>query len=79
MVAKRGKYDTNPLDEEFGDRATDAFADNRPSSRTEEVAGGPTLKIKGPEDDSVQAYSESEAPTRHINDKVTSYPSVFVP
>jgi uncharacterized membrane protein len=31
------------------------------------------------ESDAVRAYSESEAPTRHINDKVTSYPSVFVP
>src|SRR6185369_9871667 len=27
----------------------------------------------------VRAYAESEAPTRHIGDKVTSYPSVFVP
>ena len=79
MVAKRGKYDTNPLDEELADRATDAFANKRESSRTEEVAGGPTLKLERSEDDSVQAYSETEAPTRHINDKFTSYPSIFVP
>jgi uncharacterized membrane protein len=37
------------------------------SSPTEEVHSGPTRDI------------ETEAPTRRIDDKVTSYPSVFVP
>lgn len=37
------------------------------SSPTEEVRSGPTHDI------------ETEAPTRRIDDKVTSYPSVFVP
>jgi uncharacterized membrane protein len=79
MEPKRSKYDTNPLDEEFADRATDSFASGNSDAQTERVFGGPTLEIHRPENDSVHAYSESEAPTRHIGDKVTSYPSVFVP
>lgn len=79
MEPKRSKYDTNPLDEEFADRATDAFGPDASDSQTERVFGGPTVEIYRSERDSVQAYSESEAPTRHIGDKVTSYPSVFVP
>ncbi|HSQ23112.1 MAG TPA: hypothetical protein VLN44_01815 [Pyrinomonadaceae bacterium] len=79
MEPKRSKYDTNPLDEEFADRATDSFAPDASGPQTEKVFGGPTLEINRSENDSVRAYSESEAPTRHIGDKVTSYPSVFVP
>lgn len=79
MEPKRSKYDTNPLEEEFADRASDEFAPDGSGSQTEKIFGGPTLEIHRPEDDSVRAYSESEAPTRYISDKVTSYPSVFVP
>ena len=79
MEPKRSKYDTNPLDEEFADRATDAFGEEPSGSQTEKILGAPTLEIKRSQNDSVQAYAESEAPTRHINDKFTSYPSVFVP
>lgn len=78
MEPKRSKYDTNPLDEDFMDRATDSFGAEQ-SAPTREVHGGPTRAMRGGENDSVRAYSESEAPTRHIGDKVTSYPSVFVP
>lgn len=79
MEPKRSKYDTNPLEEEFADRATDAFASDDSGAETKRVFGGPTIEINRSENDSVHAYSESEAPTRHIGDKVTSYPSVFVP
>src|SRR5262245_9206762 len=78
MEPKRTKYDTNPLDEEVADRATDAFSASQPAP-TNEVQGGPTRPINADEHDTVRAYAESEAPTRHIGDKVTSYPSVFVP
>jgi len=80
MEPKRSKYDTNPLDDDFADRASDAFGPSQPAS-TREVQSGPTHPMGASERDSVQAYSESEAPTRHIGggDKVTSYPSVFVP
>jgi len=79
MEPKRSKYDTNPLEEDFVDRATDSFAPETSGAQTERVFGGPTLEIHRPEHDSFRAYSDSEAPTRHIGDKVTSYPSVFVP
>jgi len=79
MEPKRSRYDTNPLDEEFADRATDSFSPEGSGHQTEKVFGGPTLEIHRPENDSVRAYSETEAPTRLIGDKVTSYPSVFVP
>jgi uncharacterized membrane protein len=79
MEPKRSRYDTNPLDEEFADRATDSFTPEGSGPQTERVFGGPTLEIQRPENDSVRAYSETEAPTRLIGDKVTSYPSVFVP
>ena len=74
MEPKRSKYDTNPLDEDVADRATDAFEPDRPA-QTENVFGGPTREIRREEHDD----SESEAPTRHINDKFTAYPSIFVP
>ena len=77
MEPKRSKYDTNPLEEDFVDRVDDSLASS--GAQTERVFGGPTLEIHRPEHDSFRAYSESEAPTRHIGDKVTSYPSVFVP
>ena len=79
MEPKRSKYDTNPLDEEFADRASDTFAPDAQGPQTERVFGGPTIEIYRTEQDSVEAYSESEAPTRHIGDGITSYPSIFVP
>jgi uncharacterized membrane protein len=75
MEPKRSKYDTNPLDEGFPDRAGKSVGSG---PDTDKVRGARTSDI-GPDNGSVQAYSESEAPTRYIADKVTSYPSVFVP
>src|SRR5262252_1374878 len=77
MEPKRSKYDTNPLDEEVANRATDSFSSSQ--APTNEVQSGPTRRINADEPDTVRAYAESEAPTRHISDKVTSYPSIFVP
>ena len=79
MEPKRNKYDTNPLEEDFVDRANDSFAPQTSGAQTERVFGGPTIEIYHPEHDSVRAYSESEAPTRQIGNGITSYPSVFVP
>ncbi|MGZ8843892.1 MAG: hypothetical protein ACXW18_09540 [Pyrinomonadaceae bacterium] len=79
MEPKRSKYDTNPLEEDFVERADDSFGASPPGSETGRVFGGPTHDIGASEKDTVRAYSESEAPTRHIGDKVSSYPSVFVP
>src|SRR6266436_6331349 len=79
MEPKRTKYDTNPLDGKVAGRADKSFA-SRPGAPTEEVRGGPTRDVGRTENEAARANPESEAPTRRIDgDKVTSYPSVFIP
>jgi len=84
MEPKRSKYDTNPLDENVADRAKKSWSQTSSEtggSTTETMGHGPTRVISRPGDaDAVHAYSESEAPTRRIDDNLgTSYPSIFVP
>jgi uncharacterized membrane protein len=75
MQPKRSKYDTNPLDEKVADRASESF---QPQGDAETIRlGGETTRIEGGE--TSRARSQNEAPTQMIQDKVTSYPSVFVP
>src|SRR5262245_25666415 len=78
MEPKRGKYDTNPLDEDVAHRADESFGSDRSGAATEDISG-PTKPINRNPPQTSRAASESEAPTRHIGDKVTSYPSVLVP
>ncbi len=80
MEPKRSKYDTNPLDQKVADRAEQSFESSRPGPPTEEVGGGPTRDIGRRNDsEAVRGYSESEAPTRLIDDNLaSSYPSVFI-
>jgi len=75
MQPKRSKYDTNPLDEKVADRASESFPSQGDPETTQ--LGGETTRIESNE--TSRARSESEAPTQLIQDKVTSYPSVFVP
>lgn len=75
MEPKRGKYDTNPLDEDVGRRVDEAFGRN--GAPTADIAGQTKPINRDPQ--TARAANESEAPTRRIDDKVTSYPSVFVP
>jgi len=77
MEPKRSKYDTNPLDEDVAHRADESFGSNRPGAATEDISGV-TRPINQSAPETSRAR-ESEAPTRLIDDqKVTSYPSVFV-
>src|ERR1700681_2233109 len=77
MEPKRTKYDTNPLDGKVAERADRSFASGAP---TEEVRSGPTRDIGRTENEAARSHPESEAPTRRIDgDKVSSYPSVFIP
>src|SRR2546425_882545 len=82
MEPKRSKYDTNPLDESVMERAQESWghtSSQTGGSPTENMSGGPTRNIGRP-DEAVQGYSESEAPTRRIDDGLgTSYPSICVP
>jgi len=82
MEPKRSKYDTNPLDEGVASRAKESFGhvhEGRPGPPTEEVRGGPTRDIGRTESEAARLNPETEAPTRRIDDEVTSYPSIFVP
>jgi len=82
MEPKRTKYDTNPLDEGVGRRADKSFGglnEGRPGPPTEEVRGGPTRDIRATESEAARSNPQAEAPTRRIDDEVTSYPSIFVP
>src|SRR5215831_593620 len=76
MEPKRGKYDTNPLDENVAHRADESFGRNGSGVPTEDIAGQTRPINRDPQ--TARAANE-EAPTRRIDDKVTSYPSVFVP
>ncbi len=81
MKPKRSKYDTNPLDERVADRANESFDrvnEGRPGPPTEQVRGGPTRDIGRSENVAAPLNPEAEAPTRRIDDEVTSYPSIFV-
>ncbi len=75
MQPKRTKYDTNPLDEAVADRASESFGSGSDAETIH--LGGETTRIEGGE--TSRGRSESEAPTQLIQDKVTSYPSVFAP
>src|SRR6266508_4536355 len=82
MEPKRSKYDTNPLDEGVGRRGNESFGqvnEERPGPPTEEVRGGPTRDIGRPDNEAARLNPGAEAPTRRIDDEVTSYPSIFVP
>jgi len=85
MKAKRSKYDTNPLDENVADQAEKSWGSSPAGSPTKDVRSetreiGATQPIRGAEDKRSGTNSESEAPTRRIDQEpVTSYPSVFIP
>jgi len=78
MEPKRSKYDTNPLDENVAHRADESFGSNGSGGATEDI-GGPTNPINRNAPQTSRAAGANEAPTRRMDDKVTSYPSVFVP
>lgn len=79
MEPKRSKYDTNPLDPGVGERASNSFESTRPGPPTEEVRGGPTFEVGSHRGEIEGGSYELEAPTQLIDDKVTAYPSIFVP
>jgi uncharacterized membrane protein len=77
MKTKRSKYDTNPLDQDVGDRATEAFEGSR-GELTENFSRPTSRNMPGSSGPDTNAYPESEAPTRRIDDNLAgSYPSVF--
>ena len=80
MEPKRSKYDTNPLDEEVVAHADRSWGSTQPVTPTGKMPAGPTSEIAGRGNETAQQNSDSEAPTRRIDEKsATSYPSIFIP
>ena len=77
MDPKRSKYDTNPLDKDVGDRATESFGSSHSESETGAVGDRTTSSMRGAAPEPARMDPESEAPTRRIDD-AGSYPSVFI-
>jgi uncharacterized membrane protein len=79
MKPKKSKYDTNPLEEDVAKRAEDDWGPMPSGSPTEEVKGA-TRDIGRTANEAARQYSESEEPTRRLQDQMEgSYPSVFIP
>ena len=74
MKPKRSKYDTNPLDKDVADRATESFG-----SETGGVSDRVTRAVGPAASEPARRDPESEAPTRRMDDNLAgSYPSVFI-
>ena len=78
MDPKRSKYDTNPLDGDVADRATESFS-SQSGSQTQPVGDAMTRDVSPTANKRARVDQESEAPTRRIDDGLAgSYPSVFI-
>jgi uncharacterized membrane protein len=78
MQPKRSKYDTNPLDENVADRASESWGRDTGPPRetpTQDMSGAATRDIGRTSNEAARNDPEAEAATRRIDD---SYPSVFV-
>ena len=78
MQPKHSKYDTNPLDENVANRATDSWGRDTGSAgepQTQDMRGAATREIGRGANDAARNDPEAEAATRRIDD---SYPSIFV-
>lgn len=77
MQAKRGKYDTNPLDENVADRADQEWGREtavHSGPQTQDMSGAATRDLGRTPNEAARSHPETEAPTRRIDD---TYPSVF--
>jgi uncharacterized membrane protein len=75
MEPKRSKYDTNPLDENVADRATQSWGNPAPADEgTGQIGRGATRAMDPKTDRQSRNHPQAEAPTRRMDD---SYPSVF--
>jgi uncharacterized membrane protein len=78
MQAKRGKYDTNPLEEDLAQRAEQSWGRDTASPRdapTQDVGAAATRDFGRTSNEAARNDTNAEAATRRIDD---SYPSVFV-
>ena len=73
-MAKKSKYDTNPLEEEYARRAGEAMGEGIRAGRTGQAEGA-TRPVAEPPPKATLNFGD-DAPTRRYD---ASYPSVFVP
>lgn len=80
MEAKKGKYDTNPLDPEVARKTEEVWGDAGEQADTQKMKGA-TRPVGQSEGESARSNVYSEAPTRRIDSPPLDapYPSVFVP
>jgi uncharacterized membrane protein len=79
MKSKKGKYDTNPLDEDVATRAIEDWGAGRSGGETAEVKGA-TTDVGHTSNEGARQNVEAEMPTRRLPDQMEgSYPSVFIP
>ncbi|HKZ77359.1 MAG TPA: hypothetical protein VJ124_03470 [Pyrinomonadaceae bacterium] len=80
MEAKKGKYDTNPLDPEVARKTEEVWGDAGEQGDTRRIKG-PTGPVGQSEGESARSNVYSEAPTRRIDSPPLDapYPSVFIP
>lgn len=84
-MAEKSKYDTNPLDPDYGRRAEDVWGAKRGdssgsgASATEDISGA-TREMGRTPNEQARRDEKSEAPTRRYDQPLSSsYPSVFIP
>ncbi|HEY6186197.1 MAG TPA: hypothetical protein VIW80_00855 [Pyrinomonadaceae bacterium] len=83
-MAEKSKYDTNPLDPDYGRRAEDVWGAKRVdnssgASATEDISGA-TREMGRTPNEQARRDEKAEAPTRRYDQPLsTSYPSVFIP
>lgn len=78
MQPKHGKYDTNPLEDDFAQRADEVWGRNTGQTvdpATQDVSNAATREIGRTANEAARNDPDTEAATRRIDD---SYPSVFV-
>lgn len=76
MQPKRGKYDTNPLDENVAERADQEWGRETAhhGAPTQDMSGAATRDIGRTSSEAARQHPETESPTRRMDD---TYPSVF--
>jgi uncharacterized membrane protein len=80
MQPKKSKYDTNPLDPEVAKHTEEVWGQEEGAANTDQIKA-PTRPVGRPANENPRNGVQSEAPTRHFDNRPTdgSYPSVFVP
>lgn len=82
-MAKKSKYDTNPLDPDVVRRTDDVWGAQRSSEQQTEALSGATREVEQTASERASSHAGADAPTRRYYEppqsQSNSYPSVFIP